>query len=150
VESWCGDELASAARDALAKIDQVLPRRLADRLAGTALFVPDFGWTLPGAELLADLRTAIRTDRTLRIGYRDAKGDASDRVIRPLGIFFWGAVATLVAWCELREDFRNFRIDRIESLVVLNRTFVVEPGRSLQDYYRAMADRFAIEAEDGG
>jgi predicted DNA-binding transcriptional regulator YafY len=142
VESWCGDELASAARDALAKIDQVLPRRLADKLAGTALFVPNFGWTLPGSEFLADLRTAIRSDRTVRIDYRDVQGDASERRIRPLGIFFWGAVATLGAWCELREDFRNFRLDRIESLVVLDRTFAAEPGRGLQDYYRAMAERY--------
>ncbi len=145
VESWCGDELASAARDALAKIDQVLPRRLADKLAGTALFVPNFGWTLPGSEFLADLRTAMRADRTIRIGYRDAKGDPSEREIRPLGIFFWGAVATLGAWCELRGDFRNFRLDRIESLTVLDRTFAHEPGRGLQDYYRAMAERYETD-----
>ncbi len=142
VESWCGDELASAARDVLAKVDQVLPRRLADRLAGTALFVPNFGWTLPGSEFLADLRAAMRGNRTILIGYKDAKGEASERTIRPLGIFFWGAVATLGAWCELREDFRNFRLDRIASLEILEHIHAVEPGRSLQDYYRSMAERY--------
>ena len=105
-------------------------------------FVPNFGWTLPGSEFLADLRTAMRANRTIRISYTDAKGEASDRQIRPLGIFFWGAVATLGAWCELRKDFRNFRLDRIESLEVLNQIYAVEPGRSLQDYYRAMAEQF--------
>jgi len=145
VESWCGDDLASAARDVLAKVDQVLPRRLADKLAGTALFVPNFGWTLPGSEFLADLRTAMRNDRVVRIGYTDAKGDTSDRTIRPLGIFFWGATATLGAWCELREAFRNFRLDRIESLDVLDRTHAAEPGRTLQDYYSAMAERYRTD-----
>lgn len=146
VESWCGDALASAARDAIAKIDQVVPRRLADRITGTALFVPNFGWTLPGSELLADLRTAIRTNHTIRIGYTDAKDDPSERIIRPLGIFFWGAVATLGAWCELRQDFRNFRLDRIESLEILDQTFnTTECGRSLQDYYRAMAEHYQSE-----
>jgi len=142
VESWCGDDLASAAKDVLAKVDQVLPRRLADKLAGTALFVPNFGWTLPGSEFLADLRTAMREDRVVRIGYTDVKGDTSDRMIRPLGIFFWGATATLGAWCELREGFRNFRLDRIKTLDVLDRKHVTEPGRSLQDYYSAMAERY--------
>lgn len=142
VESWCGKDLAMAARNALAKIDQVVPRRLADKLAGTALFVPNFGWTLPGSEFLADLRTAMRDNRVIRIGYTDVKGQSSERQIRPLGIFFWGAVATLGAWCELREDFRNFRLDRIESLEVLNQIHAAEPGRGLQDYYRAMAERY--------
>lgn len=145
VESWCGEDLAAAARNALAKIDQVVPRRLADKLAGTALFVPNFGWTLPGSEFLADLRTAMRDNRAIRIGYTDARGEVSDRTIRPLGIFFWGAKATLGAWCELREDFRNFRLDRIENLEILERVLAVESGRGLQDYYRAMAENYEIE-----
>ncbi len=142
VESWCGDDLASAARDVLAKVDQVLPRRLSDRLAGTALFVPDFGWTLPGAEQLSNLRIALRDQRKIRIHYADVEGRESERVIRPLGIFFWGAVATLGAWCELRQDFRNFRVDRIAALELAGEQVPLEEGRGLQDYYRAMAERY--------
>ena len=67
VESWCGEELASAAKDVLTKVDHVLPRRHRDRLAATALFVPSFGWTLPGAEMLADLRIALRDLRKIRV-----------------------------------------------------------------------------------
>ena len=145
VESWCGEDLASAARDVLGKVDQVLPKRLADKLAGTALFVPNFGWTLPGSEFLADLRIAMREDRVIRIGYTDAKASMTDRTIRPLGIFFWGATASLGAWCELREAFRNFRIDRIESLEVLDRVHAAEPGKTLQDYYAEMAARHHSE-----
>ena len=146
VESWCGDELASAARDVLAKVDQALPQRLGDRLAGTALFVPDMGWTLPGADQLAMLRTALRDRRKVLLGYVDAKDQSTERIIRPLGVFFWGAVATLGAWCELRRDFRNFRVDRIRSLEVLDAVFANRPGEDLPAYYQAMADRY----ETGG
>ena len=107
-----------------------------------------FGWTLPGSEFLADLRTAMRDNHTVRIGYTDVKGATTERTIRPLGVFFWGATATLGAWCELREDFRNFRLDRIKSLEVLSRVYASEPGRSLQDYYASMAERYEHH-EDG-
>lgn len=142
VEGWCGEELAGAARAVLAKVEQALPRRLAERLERTALFVPDFGRTLPGAEQLKDLRLALRDQRKVRISYRDAAEAASERMIRPLGLFFWGRFATLGAWCELRNDFRNFRVDRILGLVVEQETFAVEQGRSLADYYRAMVVRY--------
>jgi predicted DNA-binding transcriptional regulator YafY len=141
VESWCGEELASAARDVLAKVEHVLPKRHRDRLAGTALFVPSFGWTLPGSELLADLRVALRESRKVSLDYKDASGSSTLRTVRPLGLFFWGAVATLGAWCELRSGFRNFRVDRIEGLELLGETFDSERGKTLSDYYRSMADR---------
>lgn len=148
VESWCGDDLAGAARDVLAKVELVLPARLRDRLARTALFVPNFGWTLPGSDQLADLRTSLREHRKIEITYLDGKGERSERVLRPLGLFFWGAVATLAAWCELRRDFRNFRLDRIQSIAVLPAPFEPEPGRTLQDYYRIMAERYEDEEKE--
>jgi len=141
VESWCGAELAAAARDVLAKVDQVLPRSLAERIDKTALFVPDFGWTVPGAEMLAELRLAMRSNRKARIAYVDVAGESTERVIHPLGVFFWGAVATLGAWCELRSEFRNFRLDRIAGIEVLDAGIVAEPGHGLQDYYLAMSER---------
>lgn len=141
VESWCGDDLALAAHDVLTKVDQVLPRHLKDRLTGTALFVPDFGWTLPGAEQLSDLRTALRDRRKVKIRYFDVQNRETERVIRPLGLFFWGAVATVGAWCELRDAFRNFRVDRIASLELRNEVIPEEKGRGLHEYYRSMAER---------
>ena len=59
------------------------------------------------------------------------------RVVRPLGAFFWGHAWTLSAWCELREDFRNFRLDRIES-IELGEPFEDEEGRTLRDFLRTM------------
>ncbi len=142
VESWYGNELGDAARDVIAKVEQVLPRHLSERLAQTALFVPDFGWTMPGADYLGDLRIALRDQRKVLIKYQDVSRRASERTIRPLGLFFWGKTATLGAWCELRHDFRNFRVDRIVDLNIVEGTYENEPGRSLHDYYRVMAERY--------
>jgi len=140
VQAWCGDDLARAAQDAVARIEHALPRRLRDRMARTALYVPDLGWTLPGARQMVLLREAIREQRKVRMSYRDLQGRPSERVVRPLALFFWGPKATLGAFCELREDFRSFRPDRIESLELLQEIFAAEPGRTLQDYLRRVSE----------
>ena len=62
------------------------------------------------------------------------------RVLRPLGCFYWGATWTLAAWCELRGDFRSFRVDRIEKLDVQGERFRDEPGKTLADLFRREAD----------
>jgi predicted DNA-binding transcriptional regulator YafY len=92
-------------------------------------------------------RLAEELEVSERTVYRDAEGRTSARVIRPLGLFFWGAVATLGAWCELRSDFRNFGVDRIEALDLRPEAFEPEPGRGLHDYYRTMAERYQREGD---
>ena len=61
---------------------------------------------------------------------------SSERSVRPLALAFWSGVWTLAAWCELRKDFRSFRIDRMEDVVVLEREFVQKKGQRLEDYLR--------------
>ena len=61
-------------------------------------------------------------------------GQHSSRNIHPLGLFYWGKVWTLVAWCELRDAFRHFRLDRIQRLSVLPQHFESRPGQTLQDF----------------
>ena len=78
-----------------------------------------------------------------RQAYADVAGRASVRRLRPLGCFYWGKVWTLSAWCELRGDFRGFRIDRIQDLVVLDEQFPQESGKTLADLLRK------VEAEMG-
>jgi len=56
----------------------------------------------------------------------------------PLGCFFLGAVWTLAAWCELRQDFRSFRFDRVRAIEALDERFRDEPGRTLADLLRAV------------
>ena len=108
--------LAGAATDALAKIAAVLPADLRDTLETSALFVAP-GAAVGGDAELGAIRKAIRAERKLAIAYRDASGAETRRTIWPFALGFFERVRIVAAWCELRDDFRNFRIDRIASLV---------------------------------
>jgi predicted DNA-binding transcriptional regulator YafY len=107
--------LADAARSALARIGAVLPPDLREEMEGSALFVaPGFG--IPADTIdAALLRKAIRTEHKLRLAYSDANGAASERVVWPFALAFFDQVRLLIGWCELRDDFRSFRTDRIAS-----------------------------------
>ena len=70
----------------------------------------------------------------MRLTYTSREGAVTGRVIRPLHMEYWGRAWTLTAWCELREAFRVFRLDLIESTEALPDLFVDEPGKRLADY----------------
>ena len=104
--------LAEAARDELARIGAVLPADLRDTLDETGLFV---GRRTEPAEALplAEIRRALREERTLDIVYRDAAGAPTRRTIWPIALGFFEDTRMLAAWCELRAAFRHFRLDRV-------------------------------------
>src|SRR4051812_39019892 len=107
-----GDPALARASDAiLAKVASVLPKELEPLLAETRLFVPSTIGAARSADALAIARDALTARRRMRLRYTNERGDATDRVVRPLGIFFWGRTWTLAAWCEMRVGFRNFRLD---------------------------------------
>jgi predicted DNA-binding transcriptional regulator YafY len=112
-----GDErLAAAARDALAKVAAVLPTELRLELETSALLVAP-GPRLQGAsEHDAAIRQAIRQEHKLDLDYRDAGGAGSRRTIWPFALGYFDRVQVVVAWCELRQDLRHFRTDRIAAL----------------------------------
>jgi predicted DNA-binding transcriptional regulator YafY len=139
VESWGGPTLAQGARAALAKIAAALPKDKRTTLESSRLFSPDFFIKPQMGAQMDVLRTAIDGHRSVQIDYRDVENKASQRRVRPLGLFFWGGAWSLGAWCELRNDFRNFRLDRIVNSIVLDERFADEPGRRLADYLRAMS-----------
>jgi predicted DNA-binding transcriptional regulator YafY len=128
--------LSGQAELALSKILGVLP--LATRVAAESLavYAPDVGPDAATRATLEALRLATEGRHKLRIGYRDAQDALSERIVRPLGSFFWGQVWTLGAWCESREAFRSFRVDRIGPLTVLPETFRDESGKTLADLLR--------------
>lgn len=129
-------ELAASAEQALHKIMGALPVAARAAAESLVLHAPVSSVDVRTRERLLVLRRATETRRKLRLHYLDQKGAASERTVRPLGCFFWDAVWTLAAWCEWRHDFRNFRVDRIASLAVLDETFRDEPGRTLADLFR--------------
>ncbi len=134
VTSWGDAGLARAATNALARVESVLPDRLKSRLASTPLFAPGFHIGPTVAAPLTALRSALEARRKVRMAYTSNADERTDRVVRPLGLFFWGTTWSLTAWCELRTDFRSFRLDRITDLQTLPDRFADEPGRTIDDY----------------
>ena len=130
--------MAAEAEAALAKILAVLPADARVAAESLALFAPDAGVGAEVREALNTLRRAVIDRRKLQLRYVDEAGRASERIVRPLGCFFWGAVWTLAAWCELRQDFRSFRLDRLQRADMLDERFRDEPGRTLADLLRAV------------
>ena len=136
--------LARAAEDALSKILAVLPAATRVAAESLAVYAPPVGPDDSTRARLEALRHATEARQKLQLHYRDQKEATSQRTVRPLGCFFWGQVWTLAAWCEARQDFRSFRVDRIDAMTVLDERFRDEPGRSLADLMR----RFASDGVD--
>lgn len=104
--------LAVAARNTLAKVAAVLPADLVGQLEATGLMVVA-GAVEPDGVDLGIVRRAIRSERKLAIVYRDERGAETARTIWPFALGYFERVRLVVAWCELRQGFRNFRSDRI-------------------------------------
>jgi predicted DNA-binding transcriptional regulator YafY len=130
VRSWADPGLSEAAANALRKIEAVLPPELDD--AGEALYA--YNLRAYPVRLVGLLRRAVTEHRKARFDYTREDGAASSRTVWPLGLFYWGAVWTLVAWCEMRNDHRNFRLDRMADLGVLDEPFTLAPGQTLEDF----------------
>jgi len=124
--------LARASESILSKVATVLPKELEPLLADTRLFATTRVRGSHAADALAVTREGLTSQRRIRMRYTDERGEATERTVRPLGVFFWGKTWTLAAWCEMRVGFRNFRLDRVGEATLLDR-FEEEPGRTLRD-----------------
>lgn len=138
VEAWTGKRIARAGRQALIKIEAVLPDTLRQRADRSRVFAPPRIPHLPIAERLDALHETIESRRVIELDYRRADGTASQRAVRPLCLAFWGMIWTLGGWCELRRDFRNFRLDRIDAFRALDRRFEETPEISLEAFLDAV------------
>ncbi len=133
--------LAAAARDLIAKITSVVPERLRPFIADPAIGAP-YARTYPADGIdIARVRVWIREGRKIRIDYRDERGGTTRRVIWPAIIGYFDHARMLAAWCELRQDFRHFRTDRIEDAEFLDETHGTRPGELRFRWKRNMAER---------
>jgi predicted DNA-binding transcriptional regulator YafY len=139
VRGWTDSALGKAAARALLKIESVVPAAQRDALNRATLMVPDIRAASAMVAPLGLLRQAIDDHVKVAFDYRRADGADSQRVVRPLGLMFWGGAWTLGAWCEMRGDFRTFRLDRIGDLKRLEERFEPDDGRSWEDYLRRAA-----------
>lgn len=145
VSTWADVALAAAAKSALVKVEQALPEDLRARIEASQIYAPDFHVPKESHAALAHVRAAIDASRILTFDYTSDSGERTHRRVRPIALFFWGRTWTMAAWCEMRADFRNFRVDRIEAPCVLAERFEIEVGRTLDDYLRAIRERVERE-----
>ena len=141
VSSWGDRDIARAARSAIDKITSVLPNTLRAEIMQTALFSPPSEAKIPITVDFSAIRRAIRARKRIRFDYLSLKDQRTRRTVRPLCLAFFGPVWLLSAWCETRKDFRNFRLDRMRRLAILDDTFSDEPGKRLSDLLRRERDK---------
>ena len=135
-QAWIDGALARDVESALGKILSVLPPVARVAAEAQALFAPGTGLDARTQATLKALRDAVQVQRLVRLAYLDLGNQLSERRVRPLACLYWGKVWTLSAWCELREDFRTFRIDRISACDLLDETYPQESGKTLADLMR--------------
>ncbi|HKO12200.1 MAG TPA: YafY family protein [Acidobacteriaceae bacterium] len=136
VEAWGGTQLTEAANRALRKIEAVLPPTLRENIDDVLLYAPGFRAPDSVRRILDRLHAAAQEQRIVLVAYTREDGEPSVRRLHPLALYFWGGVWTLTAWCEMRSDFRNFRVDRIQHAETLAEKFTPKPGQTLADFLK--------------
>ncbi len=137
VEGRADEGLKSAAQNALAKIAAVLPPERAAALEWPTLLA---GAGKAGEAELAALpvvRRALGEERKLRFAYADKDGRPSDRTVWPVAVGFFDSARMLAAWCETRQAFRHFRLDRMAAVAALDQKPPKARRTLLRDWRRA-------------
>lgn len=149
VQTHADPELGRAAGDVLAKIEAVVTDALRPRIRSMALLAPSSSWAAPPVPRfdVARLRRAVRDQRKVRLLYTDRQEQASERVIWPQSLAFFPPLWIAVGWCELRQDFRSFRLDRVQEMIFLEERYPDQPGRRLTDYLKLKKHMRAAAAE---
>ncbi|MBQ0711017.1 MULTISPECIES: YafY family protein [unclassified Ochrobactrum] len=138
IRAWGGVSMARGAEEALVKIEAVLPKEERARITSTQIHAPTARISMDERRIIDAVERAVDQGNVLNIRYRDLESRESERDIRPLGLWFWGKVWTVIGWCELRNAFRTFRTDRIVEANNAGRVFRAERGKTLADFYRLM------------
>jgi predicted DNA-binding transcriptional regulator YafY len=138
VRAYGGAENVLGATAALQRIEAVLTADLRRELDSILLYAPGYRMTQQLRLRLDALHHACKAQRAIQFGYTREDGEQTERYARPLALAFWSGAWTLTSWCELRNAFRTFRLDRMRDVAVLERTFVQKRGQRLQDYLKMM------------
>ncbi len=120
--------LSKAAQDLIAKIGAAVPERLRPFVLDPASTVSRRRAKEPDAIDMAQVRQWIRAGRKLSLGYHDEQGSFTERTVWPVAVGFHDTVRLIAAWCELRQDFRHFRADRVASAEFLEERYPTRPA----------------------
>ena len=126
-------KLQEAAESVFSKVTVVLPEALRTHLVSAPIYVSEGSNASPGVDM-SELRGAIRDSRKVHIAYADESGRRSHRTIWPIAMAYYVDVTLIGAWCELRADYRNFRVERITSSKVLDEHFSQDNGRLFAEW----------------
>ena len=146
--SACADnDLSAAARMLLSKISASSALHTVDPCAAK---IRALGTTSSSTRAhLATLRNAIENTQALKITYTRLDGSVSQRLISPLGLFYWGGKWTVGSWCSTRAAYRDFRVDRIASIAITQQPSPNNPALDLQAYMKHQASQWkAITTTD--
>jgi len=135
-------ELARAAQDLIAKIGAVVPERLRPFVFEPATDMPPARSLATDRLDMAQVRAQIHAGRKIRLRYRDEQGRESERTVWPVTVGYMETVRHLVAWCELRQDFRSFRTDRVIAAGFLDERYPERPS-ALRAKWRQALNRTA-------
>lgn len=138
VRAFTDPQLAQAASNAERKIASILPPTLKQRAARQPYRIPILKRDEPLREMHALLRQACEMQRKIRITYLDEEQQQSERIVWPLGIIGWSGRWTLLAWCELRQNYRNFRFDRVQHTSLSEESFETDAQLCLQHYLHSV------------
>ncbi|MEH6403624.1 MAG: YafY family protein [Sneathiella sp.] len=132
--------LSEAAKSAAAKIGAVLPPDQQAKFLDTPFRAHSKEHSNNPSALgrLPLLRSALRLKQKIAVRYCSLDNEISNRILHPLGITTFDSVWLLTAWCESKEDFRNFRVDKLEEVKILDKHFHPTPGRGFEDYMRTL------------
>ena len=139
-------DTAQAAENAVAKIVAVVPQDTRPWLLNAPLYAPNFAPRREDQVDLSPLRQALRAEHKIRIRYKDGQNRATERVLWPLSMAFFEGGRAIVAWCELRDDYRHFRTDRIEQLEVLSARYPKRRAALLERWWKQEQQRLAASA----
>jgi len=133
--------LAKAAHDLIAKIVETIPERLRPLALEPASRTPPSWDEAPDGIDMTQLRAQIHASKKIRLHYRDEQGRDSARTIWPVAVGYLEAVRHLVGWCEMRKDFRSFRIDRIVQATFLDEKYPERRAALRARWVKGMIER---------
>ena len=136
VSNWTDEKFAAKAQSAYQKIQATLSAPMVQELAQISTFSAPSSYKIPWDVSFTELRECIRRKQFVRFDYTDLSGMTTQRTIRPIALTSFSPVWLLTGWCELRQAFRNFRIDRISAFTPLDKRFRDEKDKCLTAYMK--------------
>lgn len=134
VRNWTDEQFSAKAQSAFKKIQATLPAPLIQELHQISTFSAPSQYKIPWEVSFTQVRECIRRKNKIQFSYLDLKERTSQRTIWPLALVSFSPVWLLAGWCELRQSFRNFRLDRISDFVPLDNRYPNEKDKNLQAY----------------